>query len=149
MMTRTIQVALFAIGTCISAAWLSSAAIANAPTCTHEEALAAEGIAATARSWRQLHRQFTLYSHCDDGAIAEGFSESVTHLLAEHWRDIRQLDSILKSAPTFRSFVLRHIDETTPPERLSTIATNANKRCPRSLKTLCNEIEMAAKKATQ
>jgi len=144
MTDRKVKVGLSVILVWFASMWLPSSAQADTRICTKEEAQAAEAVAATARSWRQLHQQFERYSHCDDGAIAEGFSESVTLLLAEHWRDIRQLETILRSDPTFREFVIRHIDETVPGERLNRIAENASKRCPRRLKILCRDVEVAA-----
>lgn len=115
--------------------------------CTIEEAQEVEMSAAMANSWMQLHQQFERYAHCDDGAIAEGFSESVSLLLAERWEDIGQLEGILKTDPTFHTFVIRHIDGTTPAERLGRIAMNAAKQCPISLKELCRDIENAAQQA--
>jgi hypothetical protein len=129
--------------------WPLPDAHADSRICAKNEAKAAETVAATARSWEQLYQQFKSYAHCDDGAIAEGFSESVTLLLAEHWREIRQLEARLKPDPTFREFVIRHIDETVPVERLKRITENSNKHCPRSLKALCRDIGAAAKKSAQ
>lgn len=149
MMARKVRIATSVIVVCFAAVWFPSSALADARACTKEEEQTAEAVAATARSWRQLHQQFERYSHCDDGAIAEGFSESVTLLLAEHWRDIRQLEATLKLDPSFREFVIRHIDETVPGDRLKRIVENANKRCQRSLKNLCRDIEVAAKKSAQ
>ena len=113
--------------------------LAHKQICTKEEAKSAEEVAATANSWAQLKEQFDRYSHCDDGAIAEGFSESVSLLLADQWRDIRQLDE-MRSQSAFRVFVLRHIDETIPEERLERIGRNAKGRCPQGLEDLCREI---------
>ncbi len=113
--------------------------------CTKADAMLAEDVAGTARSWEQLYFVFQKYGHCDDGSIGEGFSESVTLLLADRWREMPQLRVILKSTPAFRDFVIRHIDETVPAERLELIAENAHKHCPESLKTLCRDIGAATK----
>lgn len=121
-------------------------ALADVRVCTQQEAQEAESVAATAKSWRQLHRQFQHYAHCDDGAIAEGFSESVSILLAEHWKNIGQLEAILKSDLAFRKFVIKHIDDTVPADRLEHIAKNADERCRQNLKKLCRDIEVATSK---
>ncbi len=129
---------------CISAiCWIQNA-LAEPRICTKKEAQEAEGVASAAKSWGELHQQFKRYAHCDDGAIGEGFSESVSVLLAEHWGDIGQLGAILKSDPAFRKFVVRHIDDTVPVDRLERISKNADKRCPLNLKKLCHDIEAAA-----
>ena len=121
----------------------TTASVADTRICT--EAEAAETIAATAGSWRQLHQQFGRYAHCDDGAIAEGFSESVTVLLAKHWDDLQELGMVVTSDNAFRKFVIRHIDETVPEERLKKIAESADNQCPRGLKKLCLDIRVAVK----
>jgi hypothetical protein len=51
---------------------------------------------------------------CDDGSIAEGFSESVTRLLADDWEALPALQSLTTMDASFQTFVLRHIDETAP-----------------------------------
>jgi hypothetical protein len=114
-------------------------ALADKRICTKEEAQSAEAIAAKVNSWAQLKEQFDRYSHCDDGAIAEGFSESVSLLLADQWRDIRQLYE-MRFQSEFRVFFLRHIDETIPKERLERIGENARERCPQGLEALCRKI---------
>lgn len=124
----------------VSMGW-GSLALADKKFCTKEEAQSAEAVAATADSWEQLKERIDRYSHCDDGAIAEGFSESVSRLLADQWRDIRQLDEIVRTQSAFRMFVLRHIDETVPKERLERIGENARERCPHGLEGLCRKIE--------
>lgn len=133
----------------LAAILLPSIALADGRICTKEEAQAAEAVAATAQSLGQLHRQFERYSHCDDGAIAEGFSEAVTFLLAERWQKVQRSYKVLRHDLAFRAFVIRHIDETVPTERLNHIAENAQKRCSSEMKELCLEIQIAAKKATQ
>lgn len=103
--------------------------------------MSADIIAGMAYSWAQLHRYFERYSHCDDGSMAEGFSESVSNLLAHQWQDLRQLDGLMRSEPSFRKFVLGHIDETLPAERLVRIGKNASVRCPQDLEGICRIIE--------
>lgn len=126
---------------------LTLSAPIEARICTPKEAEAAEAVAATAKSWRQLHQFYKRYSHCDDGAIAEGFSDSVTSLLADHWQEINQLEVVLRGDSSFRKFVLQHIDQTVPLDRLYRIAENAHKRCNQAHKILCRDIEAAAIKS--
>ena len=131
------------LGATVWVALMSSSpnVLADKRICTMEDAQSAEDVAATANSWARLHHYFERYSHCDDGAIAEGFSESVSQLLADQWRDIRQLDELVRSQSSFREFVLRHIDESPPAERLVRIGENARARCPQDLEGLCRMIE--------
>jgi hypothetical protein len=89
-----------------------SCSVAEAGPCSTQEEEQAEYVAATATSWQELHQQFLRYGHCGDGAIAEGFSEAVTVLLAERWHTLEELYAMRRADPKFQDFVLRHINET-------------------------------------
>lgn len=62
--------------------------------CSLAEAKAAETVAASIYSWKKLYFVFQKYGHCDDGAIGEGFSESISVLMTENgkllisWHDL-------------------------------------------------------------
>ena len=114
--------------------------------CTAQEAQAGEVSSATATSWKTLHRQFRLFGHCDDGAIGDGFSESVTRLLADQWATVRNVEPMIAADRDFWRFIVRHVDATVPPDRLQKIARNASERCPRSLEGFCADVRAAAMK---
>jgi len=112
--------------------------------CTKRDADKAEDVADKAKNWDELYKSYKLYRHCDDGAIGEGFSESVTTLLANSWSKITKLNKIVQKDKGFEVFVLKHIDETVPEERLGRIATLAANECPSSTKKLCGKIYAVA-----
>ena len=122
--------------------------------CTRQEAIAAEEIASGLRSWPEVHSAFARFHHCDDGAIGEGFSESVSILVAEHWEQLGILSKLAAKNHSFRQFVLGHLDETVPADRWSVIEANAKEHCPLSARTLCKGIlsrshELTANSAVQ
>jgi regulation of enolase protein 1 (concanavalin A-like superfamily) len=43
--------------------------------CTQEEAFAAEATVSDISTWKELYESYILYIHCDDGAIAAGYSD--------------------------------------------------------------------------
>lgn len=112
----------------------------SAAECSRQEAIAAEETASTLRTWPALHSTFVRYRHCDDGAIGEGFSESVSILVADHWGDLKSLSNLTAKDRSFLQFVLRHLDETVPADRLARIEANAKDRCPVTARSLCNDI---------
>lgn len=112
--------------------------------CTENEAGKAEVVAGKARNWDELYKSYKLYRHCDDGAIGEGFSESVTLILSESWSQIVRLKKLIQKDDGFEAFVLKHIDETVPEERLELLVKLAANKCPPSAKTLCKKIRSAA-----
>ncbi len=84
--------------------------------------------------WNEIYAAFQKYSHCDEGAIGDGFSESISLLIAEQWEMIDQLIVLAKEDSEFQKFVINHIDETAPPERLAQIKMNAVSKCNQSRK---------------
>lgn len=108
--------------------------------CSKKDAIKAEELSAKAVTWDQLHKLYKRYHQCDDGAIAEGFSESVTVILSQSWSQINKLQLLTKKDPGFEIFVLNHLDETVPEERLQLIDNFASNRCPDSAKSLCGKI---------
>lgn len=128
----------------IVAVLLCHLAKANESACSDEQAKAAEANAANLVSWKDLYLNFKSYANCDDGGIAEGFSESVSIILSEHWKDLKELSRLAASDQAFRHFVISHIDQTVPAERLALIAKNASRRCPSREERLCKEIYEAA-----
>lgn len=115
-----------------------------AKECTREEAMAAEDIAARLPDWKQIYGAFERFAHCDDGAIAEGFTESIVHLLATHWETLPQVASFESKNAAFRNFVLRHIDDTADTEELKRVAYLARTQCPKGHDVLCSAIYQAA-----
>ena len=130
-----VTLVLFALSLFVSVSKASD----KARACSSKQARTAEDVAGTARTWGQLQQLYKRFQHCDDGAIAEGFSESASKLFDKKWRDIPDFDGLSKTDPRFKRFVIRHIDET-DPERLSRIEHNAKDLCPRTAEKLCSEL---------
>ncbi|HZX27697.1 MAG TPA: hypothetical protein VFF16_11535, partial [Telluria sp.] len=61
-------------------------------------------------SWAALDQARRRFSHCDDGSIAEGFSEAVARLLVDRWKTLRMLTLLARQDARLTSFVLKHID---------------------------------------
>jgi hypothetical protein len=79
----------------------------DAAECTEQEAIESETTAAYIKSWQELKAHYHKYGHCDDGAIAEGYSESVSYLMETKWPEF--LDYEMDKS--FFSFVKGHVDE--------------------------------------
>src|SRR5262245_10380053 len=84
---------------------------AQPAACTGTEAAKAETDAASLKSWSDLYRAYDRYEHCDDGAVAEGYSNAVGGMLSQRWGEIVKLGSLVEKHPSFKSFVLGHLDE--------------------------------------
>ncbi len=126
---------------------LATTVAASEPRCTPDLAKAAEEATDIAhRSWKDLHDQYVRYvkgAACDDGGIAEGWSDAVGHLLAHHWRELPKLDRLAKSDPGFLAFILKHIDLTLPGDDLEDMRNKAMTECPKGCETLCERVRFA------
>lgn len=117
--------------------------------CSRAQAKMAEIKVVAAGSWNDVYHLYRDYVNCDDGAIAEGFSEVVTLQLAENWREVDQLSHLIRKTPEFQSFVVSHIGASVPVDRLLRIQFNASELCPSDLPSLCGAIRAAASDAAK
>ena len=122
----------------------ASIACAQQHPCTDAEVDTAMAQADTLRSWDALYRSYKLYRQCDDGAIAEGYSESVVRILADHWSTLSRLVTLSRRDPRFRRFVLEHVGATTNPDDLKKIRISANTQCPPRLGAICADLAKQA-----
>ena len=99
-------------------------------------------------SWRKLLDHHAAFAVCDDGALAEGYSDAVTSKLASHWDQLELFAALSRTHPEFRRWAIRHIDATASIDDLKNIMRNAD-RCAgdAKLQPLCKEIRRAAAKA--
>lgn len=97
-------------------------------------------------NWHDVYESFKRFSRCDDGLIAEGYSDAMTKLLANKWEEFGGFVRLATRDKNFRRFVIRHVDETVPTDRLQLIAKNARNHCPVQSADLCKQIIAAASK---
>ncbi len=71
---------------CLVTTFFVDAAQAQKHVCTTAEGRRVMDEADRLRTWNALYKSYKLYRQCDDGAIAEGYSESVARILVEHWK---------------------------------------------------------------
>lgn len=55
------------------------------------------------QTWARLYVTFGRYGQCDDGSVAEAWSDFVATLLAEHWESLSDLHALTAAYPSFRS----------------------------------------------
>jgi hypothetical protein len=116
--------------------------------CSPEEGKSAELVADQLQSWPDVHRAYAQYGKCDDGAVAEGFSDSIARLLAVRWESVGVLIRLAHLHPNFGEFVLKHIDSLMSPEQGRKIERNARLRCPNGAESLCRGVAQRARDAT-
>jgi hypothetical protein len=101
----------------------------------------------TLNAWDALYKSFRLYGHCDDGAVGEGYSESVAWILADRWKTLPRLSSLAAEDIAFRRFVLKHIDASDDMNDIKKIKGKVQTQCPQRLHKLCYDIGKRADEA--
>jgi len=115
--------------------------------CTDAQGRQAEAEAGGVHAWDALYKSYKKYQQCDDGAVAEAYSESVARILVDHWSTLPRLAQLAKKNDDFWQFVLDHIDSSDDPGDLRTIKRRAERRCPAGLRSTCRELKKAADSA--
>jgi hypothetical protein len=110
---------------------------------------AADDAANAVKDWRTLHAAFAAWQDCDDGVIAEGFSDRVATLLADDWPRVTEFGRLASTDSAFRKFVLNHVDELMTPDQAHAIERHARKECPSGMSTLCIAIARRVHAAMQ
>jgi len=118
-------------------------ATASVMHCTQKEAKRAEIESSALPNWSALYEAYRNYAHCDDGAVWEGYSESVVRLLVRNFSECEKLCELTNVDNYFEQFVIRHIDDTVPREYLDKIMLNVSTNCPSKAKHLCYMIKTA------
>lgn len=129
----------------IFAGGLASASHAQ-DRCSRSDYRRAEAtIVTSARNWGDLARHRQAFVNCDDGALAEGYSDAVVTLLANRWSQFELFARLAVRHPAFRRWALRHIDASASTDDLAKVVRNS-KRCTGSpnAKHLCREVHKAA-----
>jgi hypothetical protein len=116
--------------------------------CGRKDAILAEQEASSLRSWTEVYKSYRHFRQCDDGAIGEGYSDSIARLVSEKWSSADQLDRLASHDRGFRSFVLHHIDELMSPSQAETIRNNAETHCPSRAGKLCKQIAARLKEVS-
>jgi hypothetical protein len=117
---------------------------AERPGCDDPAALFAEGEFNHLKTWRQIYDSYKHYSMCDDGIIAEGYSDVVVKMLADRWNQLPALWTLVDRDDRFGKFVLMHVDSTADDHELDRVVANASRLCPQRDGQLCSTIRQRA-----
>jgi hypothetical protein len=142
------RIAIIRLGLTLLTGWIGHAeAIEDTKQeyCSPTAERSAEDQVGRLKSWTEVYDAYLRFRHCDDGSIGQGFSESITTLLAERWDRFDDLARLAAKEEKFEAFVIRHIDLTVPVERLEIIVKRAQQQCG-AVRSICERI---AKRASE
>jgi hypothetical protein len=133
---ETLRVVLVAL------AAISAIAGPPPPPCGEVEHRQVAKEADTLRSWDDLHKSYRRYRHCEDIEAAEGYSESIARILADHWETLPRLKQLVDQDRAFGDFV--RLDATMDMKDVAKIRGFARNRCPTGFNALCLKLEKQA-----
>jgi|SRR6476660_42048 len=113
--------------------------VAHKP-CTDVAARLAQKEADKLKDWNSVYRSYQNFAQCDQGSVAEQYSDSVSHLLAHDWKHLDELLRLAASDKEFQQFVSRHVDESMTEDEADRIIRNARTNCPAAARWLCKAI---------
>jgi hypothetical protein len=137
--TSAVVLSKTALGLMLIAGLIGSAEATTQKVCTETEIKEAQKEADQLSDWDSVYRSFKRFANCDEGGIAEAYSDSVGRLLARDWKHVDVLVR-LTSDPAFEDFVIRHIDETMSEDEAALVINNARLHCPHGARRLCRSI---------
>jgi hypothetical protein len=108
--------------------------------------LAEASLADAAYRWPSLLKHERTFATCDDGALAEGYSDAVVTNFAKRWDQFGLFVTLSTRHPAFRRWSIRHIDASASDEQLKQIMLNAA-TCIGDVKSVCEAIHQAAANA--
>jgi len=128
---------------------IAMSTVVSASQCSEREAYAAEVVVDYLDSWRNVHNAFKQFSMCDQGGVAEGYSNAIAKILVNQWSSLSSLYEATKVEPGYEGFILRHINESIDENDLEAIYQSATNRCPPNNTTLCEKLAHAASRAVE
>jgi hypothetical protein len=102
----------------------------------------------TRGSWSSLLGHQAKFEPCDDGALAEGYSDAVVTLFAHKWDQFGAFVALSERHPAFQRWAIGHIDASASDEDLKRIVLNAGTCIDDShTRSLCKTVQQAASNA--
>lgn len=113
--------------------------------CTPAEHAQVENEAVNLRTWDSLYASYKKYGHCEDVDAAEGYSESIARILADHWETLPRLAELIQKDRSFGQFV--GLNCTMDMGDVAKIKGLATAHCPEGLEKICTKLKHDADEA--
>ncbi|MDF3983948.1 hypothetical protein P3W23_18290 [Luteibacter sp. PPL554] len=100
------------------------------------------------KSWKTLRVHQKIFAACDDGELAEGYSDAVVTLFAQNWSHFGQFVALARDDAAFQRWTMKHIDASASTDDLKKIVEHTS-RCTVKAdeKELCSMIRESAEAA--
>lgn len=121
---------------------LPYAALAQDKACSKADAANADKAIDRVTSFGQMQKAWQDWRHCDNGAVAESFNESLFRLLVD-WKDVPSLVGTAQASPQYKQWVMARVKDA-PKDDRKAVFSRARTACPAKLDAFCAELVEAA-----
>jgi len=123
----------------------AAGAFAQKP-CSANDAATAEKVVDRVVNWDQLYKAFQDYRHCDQGPVADVYTDALMRCLVE-WKQVDALAGTMQKDKDYHDFIFRHLRAASGEDQKSVFA-RAKMSCPKGLDAWCGELIDASKPLT-
>jgi hypothetical protein len=95
-------------------------------------------------TWAQLRKAYTDFRHCDNGDIADQFTDALLRLVVD-WRGVEEFAAAAQKDPDYMTFLITHLQSPAAKDDRETVYARAKKECPKSLDSFCAQVADATK----
>ena len=113
--------------------------------CTKADASAAEKSIDKVLTWPALSKAWRDYRHCDEGPVADQFTEALLRLMVGNWKTVEGLSNLMKGDAEFREFVVAHLKSPAAASDVDDVYSLAKASCPKGQEAFCIEIAAVVK----
>lgn len=112
--------------------------------CTKADA--ANGAKAIERdnNFNQLYKSWQDYRHCDTGAVAEAYTDSLLRLMVE-WKGVDTLAAAMQKDAEFKDWVHARLKSPAAKDDQPAIYSRVKSSCPKAMDDFCTELAESVK----
>jgi hypothetical protein len=123
----------------------SPARAADKP-CTKSDAANGERAIERDNNWNQLYRSWQDYHHCDTGAVADAYTDTLMRLMVE-WKNVEALSAAMQKDAQFKEWVHERLKSPAAKDDKPAVYSRVVASCPKGMDTLCAELAESVKPA--
>jgi hypothetical protein len=144
MRARTIPV-FFCIALCLGAAGLAAAAD---KACTKADAATGEKAIERVNNWNQMYKSWQDYRHCDAGAVADAYTDTLLRLFVE-WKGVDALAGTMKKDAQYNEWVHARLKSPAAKDDQAAVYSRVKASCPSGMDAFCSELAESVKPAAK
>ena len=122
----------------------ASIAFAADKPCTKADAANGEKAIERANNWNQLYKSWQDFRHCDTGAVADGYTDSLMRLMVE-WKGVDTLAAAMQKDPGFKEWVHARLQSPAAKDDQPAVYSRVMASCPKAMDAFCDELAESVK----